>query len=61
MLPEEEKNFVKNFSPFINMNNAQPIAALMEESIEQIERNANASIVFLDDSIKIIQLLKIKR
>ncbi len=60
MLPEEEKNFVKNFSPFINMNNVQHIISLIEESIEHIERNANASIVFLDNSIKIIQLLKIK-
>ena len=60
MLPADEKNFTKNFAPFINMKNAAQICELFEESINQIERNANASIVFLDDSFKMSKLLRIK-
>ena len=60
MLPADEKNFTKNFAPFINMKNAATICELFEESINQIERNANASIVFLDDSFKMSKLLRIK-
>ena len=60
MLPADEKNFTKNFAPFINMKNAAQICDLFEESINQIERNANASIVFLDDSFKMSKLLRIK-
>ena len=60
MLPTDEKNFTKNFAPYINRNNVATICELFEESIRQIERNANASIVFLDDSFKITKLLRIK-
>ena len=60
MLPADEKNFTKNFAPFINMRNVAQICELFEESINQIERNANASIVFLDDSFKMSKLLRVK-
>ena len=60
MLPSDEKNFTKNFAPFINMRNVAQICELFEESINQIERNANASIVFLDDSFKMSKLLRVK-
>ena len=60
MLPTDEKSFTKNFAPFINMKNVAHICELFEESINQIERNANASIVFMDDSCKISKLLRIK-
>ncbi len=60
MLPADEKSFTKNFAPFINSKNAAKICELFEESINQIERNANASIVFLDDSFKMSKLLRIK-
>ena len=60
MLPSDEKNFTMNFAPFINTKNAAQICELFEESINQIERNANASIVFMDDSCKMSKLLRIK-
>ena len=60
MLPADEKNFAKNFAPFVNTKNAAAICELFEESINQIERNANASIVFMDDSCKMSKLLRIK-
>ena len=60
MLPSDEKTFTQNFAPFINKNNVAQICELFEESINQIERNANASIVFMDDSCKMSKLLRIK-
>jgi DNA polymerase-3 subunit delta' len=60
MLPTDEKNFTKNFAPFINIKNVAQICELFEESINQIERNANASIVFMDDSCKMSKLLRVK-
>lgn len=60
LLPDEEKIFIGNFSPFINPNNIELICELFEESINQIGRNGNASIIFLDDSYKIYNYLKIK-
>lgn len=60
MLPTDEKNFTKNFAPFINSKNVSQICELFEESISQIERNANASIVFMDDSCKMSKLLRIR-
>lgn len=60
MLPEEEKTFLNNFAPFINMNNIELIVEMLEETINQIERNGNASIIFLDDSFLIYNYFKIK-
>lgn len=60
LLPTDEKNFTKNFAPFVNMKNIEQICNLFEESINQIERNGNASIIFTDNSFKITKLLRIK-
>lgn len=60
LLPDDEKIFVGNFSPFINPDNIGLISELFEESINQIERNGNASIIFLDDSYKIYNYLKMR-
>jgi len=60
LLPTDEKTFTKNFAPFINMKNVEQICSLFEESINQIERNGNASIIFTDNSFKITKLLRIK-
>lgn len=60
LLPADEKNFTKNFAPFINMKNVEQICGLFEESINQIERNGNASIIFTDNSFKITKLLRVK-
>lgn len=60
LLPEDEKAFLKNFAPFISNNNIDLITELFEESINQIERNGNAQLIFLDDSFKIFNYFKMK-
>ena len=60
LLPEEEKSFLNNFAPFISNNNIELITELFEESINEIERNGNASIIFLDNSFKIFNYFKMK-
>ena len=60
LLPTDEKNFTQNFAPFINIRNVGQICSLFEESINQIERNGNASIIFTDNSLKITKLLRVK-
>lgn len=60
LLPADEKNFTKNFAPFVNIKNVEQICGLFEESINQIERNGNASIIFTDNSFKITKLLRVK-
>ena len=60
MLPDDEKKFNANFSPFVNAANLAQIAELFEEAIRQIERNGNAQIIFTDVSFKMVVLLKRK-
>lgn len=60
LLPQDEKNFLVNFAPFITFNNIALITELFEESINQIERNGNASLIFLDSSFKIYNFFKMK-
>lgn len=60
LLSDEELQFMNNFSPFVNKKNYVQLANLFEESIRQIERNINASVSFLDDSCKIMKLLRMK-
>lgn len=60
LLPDDEKAFLNNFAPFISNNNIDMISELFEESINQIERNGNASLIFLDDSFKIFNYFKMK-
>lgn len=60
LLPDDEKAFLNNFAPFISNNNIDMITELFEESMNQIERNGNASLIFLDDSFKIFNCFKMK-
>lgn len=60
MLPDDEKQFNAKFAPFINANNLAQIAELLEESTRQIERNGYAPLIFLDTSLKMVKLLKVK-
>ena len=60
MLTSAEKTFAQNFAPYINMKNVTHICALFEESINQIVRNANAQLVFMDDSLKMSKLLRLR-
>ncbi len=59
-LRDEEKTFVKKFSPFVNSQNVIRFTEEFNKAIYHIERNANAGIVFLDLSLTIVKLLRIK-
>ena len=43
---EDELNFLDNFSPFINGNNIRDFMKIIDEAYYQLERNANAKILF---------------
>jgi len=60
MLPEEEKTFNKNFAPFVHHANMLSMVSLMEEGIRQIERNGYAALIFMDISLNMMKLLKVK-
>lgn len=59
-LPDDEKNFCVNFAPFINEKNITQISKMFEESINQIEQNAYASLLFTNLSLKLCTLLRLK-
>ena len=54
----EEMNFSQRFSPFINEENVWILADELSKAHSDIERNANAKIVFLDLSLKLVKLLR---
>ena len=55
--PEKEADFLKNFAQFINGKNILELHQLFSESHYQIDRNANAKILFTDTSFQIMKLL----
>jgi DNA polymerase-3 subunit delta' len=57
-LSGEEMNFSQKFSPFINETNVWIIADELSRAYTDIERNANAKIVFLDLGLKLVKLLR---
>lgn len=59
-LSREELDFVRNFSPYVNPGNAAGFARLLEDAIQHIERNANASITLTWLSLRFARLLKVK-
>ncbi len=59
-LNNEEQKFVRNFAPYVNSANGFQFAEELNKAIYHIERNANPSILFMDLSLKIGQLLKMK-
>lgn len=56
----EEQKFASGFAPFIHPKNAENIINEFNDAVFHIERNANARILFLDLSLKIAELIKIK-
>ena len=54
----EEMNFSQRFSPFINEDNVWMISDELSKAFTDIERNANAKIVFLDLGLKLVKLLR---
>jgi DNA polymerase III subunit delta' len=57
---EQELDFATKFSPFINAKNTIQIIQEFNEAIFNIERNANPKIMFMDLSLKMTELLKVK-
>lgn len=57
-LNKEEMGFSQRFSPFINEENVWSIANELSRAHADIERNANAKIVFLDMTLRLVKLLR---
>ena len=55
-----EKEFLKNFSQFVNEENSIMIFELFESSIQNIARNASSKIILFNLSLKLAKLLKLK-
>ena len=60
MLPDDEKQFCINFAPYIHSGNIAQITKLFEDSIGQIEQNANAPLLFTNLGFKLCTLLRSK-
>ena len=60
-ITEREKIFLTNFHPFVHENNIIQITKIVEESIKNIERNANSKIIFYELSLQLMKLLKVNR
>jgi DNA polymerase-3 subunit delta' len=56
-----ENKFLEKFAPFIHGANCIDIIELFNDAIYHIERNANPKILFLDVSIKLTKLLRVKQ
>ncbi len=57
-MPEEEKEFVRNFSQVVTPEKIEPLTSLVEEASYHVTRNASSKMVFLDLSITVSRLLK---
>lgn len=57
----EELEFIRKFSDFIHPGNIDTISAAFDESIDNIERNANGNILFINLSIKMTMWLRAVR
>jgi DNA polymerase III subunit delta' len=56
----DEKAFLTKFAPFIHGNNVMEISEELNLAHVHIERNANPKILFLDLSLKLTKLLRVK-
>ena len=59
-LAQNEVKFLSNFAPYIHGANCIEVMELFNDASYHIERNANPKILFLDVSLKLTKLLKIK-
>jgi DNA polymerase-3 subunit delta' len=57
----EELEFLKKFAPFVYVHNIEAITEEFNKTIFHIERNANPKIVLMDFSLKMNELLNLKR
>lgn len=59
-LNEEERDFIQKFSPFIHKTNVPFLVESLEKASYHIERNANPKILYLDLSLQMLRLIRIK-
>jgi len=57
---DQENDFLQKFYPYINLNNVGDMYKVFNEAHYHIERNANPSILFMDVSLKVVKLLRVK-
>ena len=57
---QEEAGFSEKFAPFIHQNNAIEIIDELERAYQHIARNGSAKIIFMDLTLKMIVLLRVK-
>lgn len=57
-MSQEEADFSRKFSPFVNERNVERLMAIFEDAHRDIAGNANAKIVCFDLAIKVILLLR---
>lgn len=60
-LGEEERGFVKKFSPFIHTNNVERFIDELNKAHYHMERNANPKILFMDLAFKFNELLNLPK
>jgi DNA polymerase-3 subunit delta' len=60
-LSNDEREFVKNFSPYIHGNNIERFIDELNKAYFHMERNANAKILFMDLAFKFNELLNIPK
>ncbi len=52
-----ERDFCRNFAPYINNNNVEGLVSEMESALEQIRRNAGAAIVFTHFALAVSKMI----
>lgn len=60
-LSGEENDFVPRFAPFITGENVDEIQQIIGRAIQDIERNGNGRIIFLDLALKVSRLIQPRR
>ncbi len=60
-LTDAERDFSKNFAPFIHINNIFALSESITEALAHIEQNGNERIVLMDLMMKMAVLLKTQR
>jgi DNA polymerase-3 subunit delta' len=57
-MSDQEEEFSKRFSPFINERNIQELTEVFETAFAHIGMNGNPRIIFTDVSFKIVKLIR---
>jgi DNA polymerase-3 subunit delta' len=57
-IADEELEFTPNFAPYVQGKNVMALVQEINKAIQDVERNANGRIVFLDMALKLSALIK---